>query len=82
MAPFLTLFETLFVWCPGEYVAALSVVAEPGSASFSTKYRFTLYESDSAELRSHMDDYKFGGGLSYNVDRHIGASVPLSQHGG
>lgn len=41
-----------------------------------------LYEPDSNELRSHIDDYKFGGGLSYNVDRRIGAFFPLSQHDG
>jgi hypothetical protein len=28
----------------------LVVDAEPGSASFSKKYRFTLHESDSAEI--------------------------------
>ena len=80
VAPFLSLFERLFVWQPGEYVAQLQVLAEPGSASFSRSYRFTLYESDYTELRSHTEDYKFGGGLSYNVDRHMGAFVPLSQH--
>ena len=82
VGPFLALFDRLFVWQPGEYVAELTVEAESGSASFSRKYRFTLYESDSAELRTHTDDYKFGGGLSYNVDRHAGVFIPLSRHGG
>lgn len=82
VAPFMGLFHQLFIWQPGEYVAKLIVDAEPGSASFSRKYRFTLYESDSAELRTHTDDYKFGGGVSYNIDKHAGVFVPLSQHGG
>ena len=82
VAPFMKLFEQLFIWQPGEYVAELIVDADPGSASFSRKYRFTLYESDSAELRTHTDDYKFGGGVSYNIDKHAGVFVPLSQHGG
>lgn len=82
VAPFMKLFDQLFIWQPGEYVAELIVDAEPGSASFSRKYRFTLYESDSAELRTHTDDYKFGGGVSYIVDKHAGVFVPLSQHGG
>lgn len=77
--PFLDLFQRLFMWTPGEYVIELSVVAEPGTASFSRKYRFTLYESDSTELRSHTDDYKFGGGITYNVDRHMGVFVPILQ---
>lgn len=44
VAPFLAMFERLFIWQPGEYVAELKVVAEPGSASFGRSYRFTLYE--------------------------------------
>lgn len=82
IVPFMKLFNDLFVWKPGEYVAELIVEAEPGSASFSRKYRYTLYESDSAELITHTDDYKFGGGVSYNMERHVGVFVPLSQHGG
>lgn len=80
--PFKDLFEKFFVWQPGEYVADMQVDAEPGSASYSKKYRFTLYESDTAELRGHTEDYKFGGGLTYNVERHAGVSVPLSEHVG
>lgn len=80
--PFMKLFDQLFIWQPGEYVAELIVEAEPGSASFSRKYRFTLYESDSGELRAQIEDYKFGGGVSYNVDKHAGVFVPLSQHNG
>jgi len=79
---FNTLFEKLFIWLPGEYVANLQVDAEPGSASYSKKYRFTLYESDTAELREHINDYPFGGGLTYNVERHVGVNVPLSEHVG
>ncbi len=79
--PFNATFQRLFVWHPGEYQVELNVAAEQGAASFKRKYRFTLYESDSAELRSHTEDYKFGGGLSYNVDRHIGIFVPLLRDG-
>ena len=80
VAPLVELFNRLFVWEPGEYIAELVVDAEPGSASFSKKYRFTLYESDTAELKAHTDDYPFGGGLY--VDRRTGVEVSLSQHGG
>ena len=78
--PFMDLFQRLFMWVPGEYIIELSVIAEPGTASFSSRYRFTMYESDSIELVSHTEDYKFGGGLSYNVDRHMGVFVPISKH--
>jgi hypothetical protein len=80
--PFNALFENLFVWLPGEYIVKLMVNAEPGSASFSKKYRFTLYESDTADLRQHKEDYQFGGGLAYNLERHVGLQIPLADHAG
>jgi hypothetical protein len=82
VAPFRQLLERLFVWYPGEYVMELVVEAEPGSATYAKKYRFTLYESDTADLRKHAEDYQYGGGISYNVDRHIGLSVPIAEHKG
>lgn len=80
--PFVQLFNRLFIWEPGEYVAELIVEAEPGSASYAKKYRFTLYESDTAELKRYTDDYPYGGGISYNVERHVGVFVLLSEHVG
>ena len=82
VAPFYAMFEKMFVWQPGEYVATLEVDAEPGSASFSKRYRFTLYESDTRDLVENTSDYKFGGGISYKLDSHAGVNVPLSQHVG
>lgn len=76
--PFLDMFNRLFVWLPGEYTLDLRIGVESGKTVFGKRYRFTLFESDSDELRSHTDDYKHGGGLAYNVDRHAGVYVPLS----
>ena len=78
--PFIQMFEKLFVWFPDEYLAELKVNAEPGSASYSKKYRFTLYESDTADLRQHLDGYPFGGGLTYDTERHSGVNIPLTEH--
>lgn len=80
--PFHQLFKSMFIWLPGEYVATLEVVAEPGSASFSKSYRFTLYESDSRDLAANTEDYKYGGGISYKLATHSGVNVPLAEHVG
>ena len=80
--PFFDLFKQLFVWQPGEYVAELIVDAEPGSASFTKKYRFTLYESDTADLKAQLEDYPYGGGLTYKVESHTGVNIPLTEHAG
>lgn len=78
--PFFNMFEKLFVWLPGEYVFELKVKAEPGSASYSKKYRFTLFESDTSDLRKHREDYQFGGGLAYDIEKHVGVYIPLTEH--
>ena len=78
--PFYDMFEKLFVWLPGEYVFELTVKAEPGSASYSKKYRFTLFESDTLDLRKHCEDYQFGGGLAYDIEKHVGVYIPLTEH--
>ena len=78
--PFEDLFKRIFIWYPGEYIAELSVLAEPGSASFTKRYRFTLYESDTEDLRSYVDDYRLGAGLTYKVDHHAGINVPIVEH--
>lgn len=64
---------------PGEYTIELSVEADNCPAKFTKNYRFTLFESDTAELKSHAEDYKFGGGISYEMDKHVGVFVPISQ---
>jgi hypothetical protein len=77
VAPILTLFNTLFIWQPGEYVFSLTVETEPSSASYKKKYRFTLYESETAELRKYADEYKYGvlAGQS-----QPGVFVPITEH--
>jgi hypothetical protein len=80
--PFRSIFDRLFIWEPGEYTVSLVVKAEPGSASYAKRYRFTLYESDTAELRKHVEDYQIGGGIDFNIDRHVGVFVPISEHVG
>jgi len=78
--PFSELFRRIFIWYPGEYITQLNVSTEPGSASFVKRYRFTLFESDTEDLRAYLDDYKFGAGLTYKVDHHAGVNIPLVEH--
>jgi hypothetical protein len=80
LTPFLALFDRQFVWQRGEYVLTLTVDAEPGSASFRRQYRFTLYDSDTADLRAHVEGYKYGDGILWPCDKHEGLNVPLAEH--
>lgn len=78
--PFFRMFQRFYVWEPGEYVMRVTVSVANREKPFSRSFRFALFESDASDLKSHLDDYKFGGGIAYNVDRHVGVAVPLSRH--
>lgn len=78
--PFYKLFDKLFVWEPGEYVFEIIVDTKPSSDVFVKKYRFTLFESETKELKDHINDYKFGGGISYDVETHGGIFVPITEY--
>lgn len=80
LEPFRKLFDSTFIWTPGEYVMTLAVTAKDGVTKFSKQYRFTLFESDSKSLSDHTEDYKFGAGLYFDVDTHQGIFVPLNEH--
>jgi len=80
--PFFDMFQRLNVWEHGEYQLRVSVTVAEMALPFCRNFRFTLFESDVTELKSHTNDYRFGGGLSYNVDRHMGIGVPLVRHDG
>ena len=73
------MFNDRFIWTPGEYTIELHINTLPASASQSKKYRFTLFESDSDELKSYVNDYKFGGGIYYHLNSHSGLLIPIHQ---
>jgi hypothetical protein len=82
LAGFLTLFERMFIWIPGEYVVTLSVSTDGAECTLSRQYRFTLYESDTADMRAQTEDYKFGGGIAYTLEKHSPVWVPILPQGG
>jgi len=77
--PVIEFFQHKFRWVPGEYEIALEIQTEPQHAGVLKGYRVTLFESDSTELRSYADDYKFGAGVYWDIARHTGLILPLTE---
>ena len=69
--PLLRLFEERFTWKPGEYRLDVQVKTQE-HADVNARSRFTLFESDEEELRSYVEDYKFGLGPAVDSERHKG----------
>lgn len=78
--PFLKLFHQQFRWQPGEYELQVVVVAEPGNATLRNRYRFTLFESDTEELKEHLQEFPIGGGgITFIGEKTTNVWVPLTE---
>ncbi len=62
--PLMEFFEGKFDWLEGEYRIELSVNADKTSCEKS--YRFTIFESQSEDLRGLADHYKYGSGVYWD----------------
>lgn len=79
VSPFIDMFNTSFIWNPGEYEVKITINTKPESARIQKNYRFTLFESDSNELSKAKEDYKFGDGIYWNSDKHQGSIVQIAE---
>lgn len=64
VVPLLAFFEQKFMWSPGEY--ELSIEIQTDRLTTSKAYRFTIFESESDELRALTTQYKYGAGVYWN----------------
>ena len=64
-------FGKRFKWEPGEYELDLEIDAEPSLSSYAGLFRFTLWESDSSDLKAQTRNYSKG----------FGVCIPLEDHG-
>lgn len=75
--PLIAMFNDKFIWQPGEYQIRIAVDAVPRRAGLEKTYRFTLFESDSAEFTAAKDDFRTGDGIYWNSGNHPGVLVQL-----
>lgn len=59
--PLLEFFDRKFNWLPGEY--ELEVAVQGNSVQANGNYTFTIFESESNELRTQTEGYKYGAGV-------------------
>lgn len=64
--PFHDFFEKHFIWCTGEYQLAVNIKTDCKKADISKEYRFTIFESHTAQLKEITNKYKFGDGIWWN----------------
>ncbi|KTD15962.1 hypothetical protein [Legionella israelensis] len=64
--PFHDFFNKHFIWSTGEYLLTVNINTDYKSADISKDYRFTIFESHTAQLKEITDKYKFGDGIWWN----------------
>ena len=79
ISPLITMFNEKFVWHPGEYKMAISVITANDRANVTKSYRFTLFESDSSDLSKVKDDYRYGDGIYWDSGKHAGVIVQITE---
>lgn len=68
--------EKVFIWEPGEYFIEITLLSDP-LISISKNIRFTLFETDTKELKTYSDDYKYG--MGYHNQKNKGLNIPISE---
>lgn len=77
VAPALDFFHRKFRWHPGEYEVTAKIRAEPSSADIERRYRFTIFESDTAQLVGETERYRYGAGVYFNDSEQRPVFLPL-----
>lgn len=75
----MTFFKRNFKWEAGEYELELKVETDHEKANLKRHFLFSLFESESMELRSYSEGYKHGAGVYWLSPAQPGLLVPVKE---
>ena len=78
--PLMAFFARQFKWEPAEYQVELRILTDLPKANVSQRYRFSLFESESNELRNYSDGYRYGAGVYWVSPAQPGIVVPVHEN--
>lgn len=76
VTPMHEFFNKKFIWYAGEYTLTVNISTDRKKADITKKYRFTIFDSDEEQLKSIIEQYKFGGGIWW-IPLNVQTSVIL-----
>ncbi len=77
--PFLEMFDEKFIFEAGEYEMVVKIETDKQPIDIEYNYRFIVFESDTSELISCKDDYKYGDGIYWDSTKHLGINIPIAK---
>lgn len=72
-------FKRHFLWEAGEYELELRVETNFPAADIRKSFLFSLFESESSELRNYCEGYKYGAGIYWISEAQPGIVVPVRE---
>ncbi|NRD72634.1 hypothetical protein HQQ94_05110 [Shewanella sp. VB17] len=80
--PFNEIFDSKFIWKPGEYKLSISIETDTPEVNLIQSYRFILYESQSEDMVLNKKDFNTGAGIYWDKPEHSGVVVQLEEING
>ncbi len=80
--PFNKLFDEKFIWLPGDYVLELNIETDNPKANSTKKYRFTIFESLTEDLKNHKAGFASGAGVYFDSPDYSGTWIDIEEKNG
>jgi len=77
--PFYEIFDEKFNWFPGEYEMEVFIETDSDKANVYRKYRFTIFESLTDDLKRHKEGYSTGAGIYWDSPAYLGSWVDVEE---
>ncbi len=79
VVPFIDIFDDRFHWLPGDYVIEISLTTDIDKVDIVKQYRFTIFESQTDELKKYKEDYSTGAGIFWDSPLHAGQWLEIEE---
>ncbi|MCP3942401.1 MAG: hypothetical protein GY710_13065 [Desulfobacteraceae bacterium] len=79
VVPFEEMFDKKFVWFPGDYFLELNIKTDVPKVDLVKKYRFTIFESFTENLKNHKKGFAIGAGVFWESPDYAGSWVEIEE---
>ncbi|MDP5215552.1 hypothetical protein ORJ66_21135 [Pseudoalteromonas tunicata] len=80
--PFIEFFNKKFIWQPGDYKFHINIITASEDVYLKKSFRFTLFESQSDDLKSYAKDFNSGYGIMLDTNDHSGVLIQIEEKDG
>jgi len=79
VTPFHEFFKRHFIWNAGEYLMEVNVITDHEPANKTMRFRFTVFESHTEQLKAITEHFKVGGGIWWDPNILTAVILDISE---